>query len=374
MRLTEVQHQDRALAILRRALHSGRTHHAYLFEGPDGVGKEMAALGLATRLLCQDQSLVAEADACEQCRSCHLLATGNHPDFQLIHRGLRKLHPDRTIRSRKGHFLSVDLIRYFLIEPSVTKPNLGGRRVFLIREAERMNEGAQNALLKTLEEPPGETCLILVTASAERLLPTIRSRCQCVPFGLLPPAFVEEQLASQAGLEPQAARTLARLAAGRLGAALRWHRLKLLEALDQVSACLERVSEGDPEAFGKALIETATGLAMRNMQLSQADEPDTTANSKLIPSDELRDALKLVLMLVAALYRDALVVRAGADSTCHLPQQRHCVAALVRPSSIDGLEDCLHAIVKAEHMLDRNVAPQLACERLGIALTHGAPM
>jgi DNA polymerase-3 subunit delta' len=210
----------------------------------------------------------ADADACGNCASCRLLARGNHPDFHLIERRLHKLHPDRTIRAGKGLFLVVDVIRTFLIEPAGTKPAVSSRRVFLVDEAERMNEGAQNALLKTLEEPPGQTCLILVTSSAERLLPTIRSRCQRVAFGLLPPEFVARQLGQRLNLPAADAEALARLAGGRLGAALRWHRAGLLDAAQEAAQSIARLERGGVTRFSQELIESGTALAAR---LAQAD-------------------------------------------------------------------------------------------------------
>ena len=384
MRLHDVQHQDRALSILWRALHSGRTHHAYLFEGPEGVGKEMAARAMAARLLCQATDIAADADACGQCESCRLLMSDNHPDFQVIHRKLHKLHPDRAVRASKGLFLVVDLIRFFLIERAASKPNLGGRRVFLILEAERMNEGAQNALLKTLEEPPGETCLILVTAAAERLLPTIRSRCQRVPFGLLPPAFVEARLADQFRVPPDAATTLARLADGRLGVALAWHRSDVLPLLDEVGACIDQLGGGDPTRFSNGLVETANVLAARTRSLEspsnnvddEAAENDNNSRgaAKAVSTDELRTALKLTLALVAAIYRDALVAKAGADAARHLPRQQRRTDALAARHSADHLDACIQAVTQAERMLDQNVAPPLVCEHLAVALAGDLPV
>ena len=380
MRFSEVHHQQRALSIVRRALASGRTHHAYLFEGPQGVGKELAARALAARLLCDAPDRQPDADACGECQACRLFAAGNHPDFHLIHRGLHKLHPDRSIRTSKGLFLAVDVIRYFLIEPASTSPNLGVRRVFLIRDAERMNEGAQNALLKTLEEPPGSACLILVTWSAERLLPTIRSRCQRIPFDLLPPDYVQEQLQALAGVEPSSARTLAAIAQGRLGAALQWHRIGLLTALAQVSNGLTAGLVSEPERFAKALLEIARELAIRTIEDAKidTDEPpyndDETAPSrsgpKTIETDQLREALKLVLLLIAAIYRDALIVGSAGDSGLQaLPPELGAVNALARAADADQLAERIQAVATAERMLDRNVTPQLACEHLAIALS-----
>lgn len=379
MRFSDVHHQDRALSILRRALASGRTHHAYLFAGPPGVGKELAARALAAGHLCEAPDRRPEADACCHCRACRLLAAGNHPDFHLIHRGLHKRHPDSAIRAGKGLFLVVDVIRHFLIEPASHSPSLGRRRIFLIRDAERMNEGAQNALLKTLEEPPGSGCLILVTSSAERLLPTIRSRCQHVPFDLLPPNYVEEQLQALADVPPATAHTLAAIAQGRLGTALHWQRIGVLTALAQVSNGLTAGLANDPETFAKALLEIARELAIRTIEeTGEADEQpnDNTETTKpktglkTIETDRLREAVKLVLLLIAAIYRDALIVRSAHDAPLRaLPPELAAVDTLAHATAADNLAERIEAIATAERMLDRNVAPQLACEHLAVALS-----
>ncbi len=389
MRFSDIQHQDRALSILRRALRSGRTHHAYLFEGPEGVGKELTARALAARLLCADDTRAPDADACGACNACHMLATGNHPDFHLIHRGLNKYHPNRTIRASKGLYLVVDLIRYFVIEPAGMKPTQGRRRVFLLRDAERMNDEAQNALLKTLEEPPGTACLILVTSSAGRLLPTIRSRCQRVPFDLLPSAYVARELQSRARVAAPEAHALAALSGGRLGVALAWQRWDVLAALAGVGSALAGLCAADPESFGKALVEGAAELARRMRAAPggpdgrpEAEAEDTAevdeegeengevrrAGGKVVPTDVLRDMVKVELLLLAALYRDAHVVRSGAAQLVHLPQQQAQVARLAEALPVSRLDDGIQAVGEAERMLDRNVAPQLVLERLAVAL------
>lgn len=378
MPLSDVQHQDRAVAVLRRALRSGRMHHAYLFDGPEGVGKELTARALAARLLCLDTSLAADADACGQCTSCRLLARDSHPDLHVIDRALHKLHPDRTIRSSKGLFLVVDVIRHFLIEPAGMMPTQSPHRVFLIRDAERMNEEAQNALLKTLEEPPGSACLILVTASASRLLPTIRSRCQRIPFDLLPSDFVAAELAARTKLSSADAKTLAGLAGGRLGVALAWHKMDLLPDLDSVGQCLDALPAGDVETFAKTLVELATGLAERARTAgTAADEGDSEEMAESgksggkVATNELRDALKLTFLLVSALYREALLRHSNAAELCTLSGQESRVEQLAARRSFDELDAGLHAIGDAERMLDRNVAPQLTCEHLAVALLGG---
>ncbi len=396
MRFSEVKHQDRALSLIARGLAAGRAPHAYLLDGPEGVGKELTARALAARLLCESApaasaeasapSLFGEAglfgapdaeptnapdagDACGACPACELLARGNHPDLHVIHRGLHKHHPDRSIRASKGLMLSVGVVRHFLIEPAAKAPMLGRRRVFIVRDAERMNEEAQNALLKTLEEPPGAATLMLVTSAADRLLPTIRSRCQRIGFDPLPRAFVAERLAAM-NVKAADARFLADLSDGRLGAALKWDRINLLETRDAVRAALRDVSR--VEAFGKQMIEAATALAGRAALDSDEDDGDANgedadagqrgarkksakAPPKTVETDALREGLKLALMLVGAALRERLAKQAEQTDA----------AADTRIA--EGIE----AVFDAEQMLDRNVAPQLACERLAIVLDGG---
>ena len=388
MLFREIEHQERAVSILLRALAGGRVHHAYLFEGPEGVGKETAARALTAGLLCLDPLRAPTDDPCGQCDSCRLLASDNHPDYRLIHRGLHKQHPDKSIRDSKGLFLVVDVIRHFLIEPASTRSTLGRRRVFLIRDAERMNEGAQNALLKTLEEPPGEACLILISSSGERLLPTIRSRCQRIPFDLLPKAFIAQKMLEQTEIEPSAAGALAALSEGRLGAALQWHRIGLLTTLAQTAQILANGLPSKPEAFGKALLEIADGLAIRTIEQVEhfADENDSrdetgggkTKSSAKVETDDLRAALKLTFMLIAAVHRDAMAMRAASESQgAHgassapriLPDGTPAIMELARGATADELGESIRAVAVAERMLDRNVSPQLVCEHLAIGLS-----
>ena len=416
MRFADIRHQERALSILRRSLASGRGHHAYLFDGPDGVGKELAGRALAAKLLCENVPGQAgfqgglglgggaaddDFEPCGDCRSCRLLATGNHPDFHVIERALHKLHSIPTIRKSKGLFLVVDVIREFLIERASAAPALGKRRVFLIREAERMNDQAQNALLKTLEEPPGEAALILITASSSRLLPTIRSRCQRIPFGALPSAFVLERLVA-AGVQRDAARTLTGLSQGQLGPALEWNRLNLAEIVDRVAALLVGTPANEPEAFSKALVEIAAEVVQRrkaeekkaaktaagapdgdqpedetddDVDAEDTDEEKTSV--KNIATDELRGALKLCFAIVSAILRDALVSQslrgcgAGTGDEAGLRLLSPKIAAVDRLAGTadDGqLSGRIRGVSHAEYMLDRNVAPALVCDRLALSL------
>ncbi|MFN0136991.1 MAG: DNA polymerase III subunit delta' [Phycisphaerae bacterium] len=392
MRFRDVKHQERALSILRRALASGRTHHAYLFDGPDGVGKELAARALAARLLCNlPPDANAGMDACGTCASCKLFAGGSHPDFHLIERSLHKLHPEPNERRKKGLELGVNVVRHFLIDHASASPAVGRRRIFVVREAERMNEEAQNALLKTLEEPPGSACLVLVTSSAARLLSTIRSRCQRIPFGLLPPAFVREKLVTLASMNDETATALARLCDGRLGVALRWHKIDLLAAVDSLAGTLGLCID-EPDRFAKAVLETTNELALRAKKADtpaaealdeplpeieaaadedEDEEAESRASSKKIATDQLRDATRLSLLVVATLLRDALLAGENAGAMQIFGKQA-VVRQLSQRWSQDELSDAIRAIATAETMIERNVSPQLALERFAAAARGAA--
>jgi DNA polymerase-3 subunit delta' len=185
---THILGQEAALATLRRALESGRVHHAYRFEGPDGVGKELAAVALSQALVCTGGDPLG-CGACDACRRAIARSTGSpaspmHPDVQIVAKGF---YPPETIgRSRQEVTeISVDQVRTIVLAHAAYPPHEGRARVFLIRAAEELSTGAANALLKTLEEPRQGTHFILLSSRSDRLLNTIRSRTLPVRFAPL---------------------------------------------------------------------------------------------------------------------------------------------------------------------------------------------
>ena len=155
---------------LYNAIETGRVAGAYLFVGMEGLGKEKVALDFAQSINCLDyqhNSNQEEGGACQQCLSCKKTRAGNHPDFAII-------RPD-------GNHLKIDQIRSIQSQ-IVFRPLEGKRKIYLLTEVEKMNLEAANCLLKTLEEPPAESTLILVANNMDALLPTIRSRCQILSF------------------------------------------------------------------------------------------------------------------------------------------------------------------------------------------------
>ncbi|HWP58746.1 MAG TPA: DNA polymerase III subunit delta' [Candidatus Acidoferrales bacterium] len=196
------EHQLRSL---RKSLECDRLHHAYLFVGPEGVGKKTVALALAKALHCRELRL----DFCDHCPSCLSIRDGNCPD---VH----------TVEPQPGKKdISIGQIRELIARLSLRSFS-GKRKVALVDPADLMNYHAQNALLKTLEEPPENSLLILVAQNSGALLPTVLSRCVRVSFGFLPIADAASLIARATGLEPPESQLRAALALGSVGQALAW--------------------------------------------------------------------------------------------------------------------------------------------------------
>ena len=192
--------QPAALSLLRRSMERGRMHHAWIFHGPFGVGKCTAALRLARLLLdpATDAAAMAAFAPPEGTETARLIDAGTHPDLHVIRKEMAAQSDNRELRERKQTNIPLDLLRERMlggVDSQGTAHSaavfrtavLGHGKVFIIDEAELLEAETQNAMLKTLEEPPPRTWIILCTSQAERLLPTIRSRCQSVPFGTMSP-------------------------------------------------------------------------------------------------------------------------------------------------------------------------------------------
>lgn len=225
--------QERAREVLQRAAAGGRTHHAWIFHGPVGVGKFTTAMAWARVLLCPNAqpNLAGAVEACGSCESCKLAEAGTHPDLHVIRKELASVSSVQAVREAKQRNIPIDLLRERMIGGKTGDGKfqasavgrtavLGHGKVFIIDEAELMDQYGQNALLKTLEEPPAQTYIILITSSEEQLLATIRSRCQRLGFGPLPGAVVEGWLERKyPQLKSQERAWLAGFADGSLGRA-----------------------------------------------------------------------------------------------------------------------------------------------------------
>lgn len=335
MPLRDVEGQEAALTALRRALVGGRLHHAYLFAGPDGVGKALAARGLAQALLCAAPR--ADGDACGECGNCRRAAAGQHPDFHVLQRGAKADgSPEATIR--------IDQVRELQRALSF-KSFEGARRVVIIAEAEKMNPSTANALLKTLEEPGAGTHFVLVSGAPHLLLPTIISRCQRVRFVPLSREAVARHLRAGAGLDAATADLVAGLAEGSIGRGLQLAASPLLAERAKLIAHLD-----DPQGLRDvaARLDTAERLAQR------------------------REDLPLVFHLLRTWFRDVLLAREG------LPDDRlvhRDLAERVRQRAtdlpVDQILGRLELINDTERALEQQANARLALETLLLRLAMG---
>jgi DNA polymerase-3 subunit delta' len=308
--------QKQARLLLGRSLASDRLAHAYLFRGPDGVGKQLFARSLAAAVNCRQTEGL---EACGICPSCKKFRSGNHPDFHVI--------------SPEKGTIKIDRIRE-LIRLLSYAPYESGMRVVLLEDIHTMRQEAANSLLKTLEEPPADNLLILTAETTRDLLGTISSRCQTIPFYSLNQedtvAILREQVPE---LDEKAARLLARLSEGRPGQALLLHKSDIVTTWQELTTLLND-SPLDPARDVGHLLRGAEKMAT------------------------LKEELPSLLGLLRLWIRDLL---AGSCQERDTPPTN---GTLSKSWNFNQLFAKLQAINRAEQELARNCNRALVCEVL----------
>jgi len=350
---------ERAFGTLGSALASGHCPHAWIFHGPSGIGKCTAALRFAA-VLVDPQSSAAERAACkplQQSRSADLLRAGTHPDVHLIRAELAGSSADRELRDRKQVNIPVQLLREHMIggvnssgaqiEGAIFKSSvLGAGKVFIIDEAERLETDGQNVLLKVLEEPPPGTVIVLVTSSLDRLLPTIRSRCQSLGFSVLQPEHMKQWLDANLGEVTGAHRTFVEhYAAGSPGAAL------TAVTMDLQSLHAKIVPMMDQLERGACPLEMAD---LMNDFASEAAEAAVKANENASKEAANRRAAGIVFSVIGA------EVRRRMHAARTQPQRLRYWARV--PMVIADTERMLHANVNQKLALAEFVSAWAALE------------
>jgi DNA polymerase-3 subunit delta' len=320
VRFVDVIGHTTAIARLRRAASGDRQASAYLLAGPPGVGKRRVADAFATELLC---ATPGPDGACGACAQCVRVAAGTHPDVLVVARDADR----RDIRTEQAR----ELTRWLALRPLMAR-----RKVALIDGAETLNEHGQNALLKTLEEPPGPTVLILTVVRASQVLPTVRSRCQHVRLDPLSDEEITRFLGRE-GVARQHLPTLVARAGGCPGRALA---LRDDPRPEQRAALLDRL--------GRLPELTAAELSGLAQSLSRGD-------------------LEPALEILTSWYRDLLgVVTGGAPR--HNPDAEASLQAVAARSSLPAVLHQLRVVCDTIMALERNANRALALETLLLAL------
>lgn len=368
--------QETLKSRLMDALQQRRLPHALLFHGPEGTGPVAMAFELAKAVNCRS----GPGEPCQQCRACRAIGAMAHPDVRLyvpssgrasapVSRTAENAETERSGRIdarterrqalvemlaqnpytplplHKGDYLSIEDIRELRREASV-KPYEGRRKVVILIEADRMNTPASNALLKTLEEPPGELLLILTTQRVRQLLPTIVSRCQPVHFARLPDEVIRQALVGHFEMDASTAETAVRHADGSLSQALAAASESGVRQRETAYAFLETVYDGTLAALFEQ-VETLAG--------SQKDTPD----------------LEEVLNVLLSLFRDVLlmtVAREAADALLQHRDRQDWLTRLADRLTPEQAAEAVAAVEEIKRALTHNAHSQLALTTLALRL------
>jgi DNA polymerase-3 subunit delta' len=346
MSFKEIFCQDKSITALQRAFATGKWPHAYIFAGPDGVGRFKTAVEWAKLLLCEqpiveNNNSISFADSCSSCESCRAIEVGSHPDFNHIYKELLEFTSAGKGRSPPVE-LPIDVIREFLIDKVHVRPSLSQRKVFVVSEAEKLNIASQNALLKVLEEPPGYCCIILLCTRLEKLLATTKSRCQILRFGPIEESQIIEKLGSM-GLSQDKARYFAHFSQGSLGTAIQYARLEL------GAVPLYKIKKELVSSLATYKLADAVEFAQRFLNESRKIAEVWTGIEKTASKADInRRAQKtLIKIIISALYDVMTLNVAPAKPSFNFDQEQHIVklAARFNPDqAATKIADCYKAL------------------------------
>ena len=358
---------------------TGTPPHAVLLSGPMGVGKTTLALDLAAGLLCTNADPAARP--CRECRACRMVEHGNHPDLHW----LRPEGPGGqiVIGGSDARYRGVrDLIADLALLPVE-----GGARVAILERADRMNEDAQSALLKTLEEPPAGVTIVLCANDEEQLLPTVRSRCARLRLGPVGSRAVEEILAEHGRADAPTAARLGRLAGGRPGLAIAYARVPeaasvrvelahvLLDLVDaRPSSRLEALRSLVPRASELGTLLERGGQSLdgdATVPEPAVDAPSGTSETlaaedgaRRVPAAERRRAAAVLIAVWVDVARDLALVAAGERAALRDPSLLEEYEAIARDVPVRDIAAFIERLGRGGELLEVNVAPELLLDSL----------
>jgi DNA polymerase-3 subunit delta' len=317
--------------LLRRAVSRGRVPQSLLFAGPEGVGKRAVAVALAQAVNCPTRKAAGGDDACGKCPTCRRIERGLHTDVTVVDKGGEPSIKITVLRDRV-----LDVIGY--------RPFEAERRVYIIDPADEMTEQAQDALLKTLEEPPRAAILILISAYPDTLPATVQSRCRRLRFGPLSEADVERVLVERERVDRTDARVLAAASGGSVGRALAAEAGELATdrdaALALVAARRARLTDR---------LKTAAELVQHKSKRRD------------------REALGTRLAMAASLLRDLGALIVGAPSLANSDFEAE-LRRLAPSYDLSRIADGYAAIVTAQEALDRNASPKIVADWIAVQI------
>ena len=319
---------------LKRAHDQNRVSHAYLFYGPDGVGKKRVALEFAKLVNCLEKESKNEGPGCD-CNSCKKIAKGIHPDVFLIeYKGIQDI--------------KVEQIREEVEERLYFKPFEGRYKVAIVDEAHRMNTSAQNAFLKTLEEPPIDSIIILVTSQSQSLLPTIRSRCQMVRFDVMPEEIIMEEITKRTEFSQDDAIVIARLSEGNLGKALNLDS-SILDRRKELITKLSNVNSN----FASSILGIVESMPMGS-------------------SNDDFDNLRMYLEIIMLWLRDLVHIKIGLEDEMLTNRDLIEISKdFAAKSSVDNILDKLNYVEQVTESIFRlNANRQIALENLVLRIAE----
>jgi DNA polymerase III subunit delta' len=329
MPFSDITGHEQPIGILKAALRRGQLAHAYLFHGELGIGKCFTATRLVQALNCEHPWPADGPESCGVCRSCQHIVARIHPDYVVI-------EPDRELATPQIKIEQVRDIEHQFIY----RPLMGERKICVIDDADRLTTGAANALLKTLEEPPGHGLFLLISSRPQALPITIRSRCQSLRFTTPARTQVEAALILQRNIPPDDARFLAVVTDGRIGEALT---MDLSDLRTRQKECLELVAP--------ATLTSTTAILTAAESWAKADRGVE------------------ILSWLGRWIRDLIVVHVGGehDQLLHLEELAHLQRDAQR-ADLGGLLDLLADIERTEQQATRHLNLHMALETILLRL------
>lgn len=319
------------VTLLKQAVRRGRVPQALLFAGPEGVGKHTTAVALAQAVNCPVRRAKDGDDACGTCQTCQRIARGSHSDVTVVDRG-----DDASIKVKMLRERVLDVVGY--------RPFEGERRVFIIA-ADDLQDAGQDALLKTLEEPPASAILILVSAYPDSLSQTVQSRCRRLRFGPLSEREVVRVLVERAGADRAAASGLAAVSGGSVSRALEEQSGDLGDDRDAAMAVLAATKRPVPEQ-----LKASAAFAKHD-----SDRRD-------------REALGARLDVLASLLRDLGALASGTDDVLANVDLERDLRTLSASFPLTRITAGYSAVGRAQNALERNASPKIVADWIALNL------